>query len=151
MCQERDPITHKVIGCAIAIHRHLGPGLLESAYEMCLAYELAQAGLSVERQLELPVVYKEVRLDCGYRVDLIVEKQLLIELKAVSDLLPVHEAQLLTYMKLTVFCLSRNRTFQSVTMCRLERKSHEEKPQTFYRRGKGGAVAQSPCREEARI
>ena len=101
MCQERDPLTHKVIGCAIAVHRHLGPGLLESAYEMCLAYELVQAGLSVERQLELPVVYKEVRLDCGYRVDLIVEKQLLIELKAVSDLLPVHEAQLLTYMKLT--------------------------------------------------
>ena len=101
MCQERDPITHKVIGCAIEVHRQLGPGLLESAYEVCFDYELKQAGLSVERQLELPVIYKEIKMDCGYRVDLIVEKQLLIELKTVSKLLPVHQAQLLTYMKLT--------------------------------------------------
>ena len=101
MNQERDPLTHKVIGCAIEVHRNLGPGLLESAYEICLAYELKHADLLVERQLELPIRYKDVNLDCGYRVDMIVEKQLLIELKAVSELLPVHEAQLLTYMKLT--------------------------------------------------
>jgi GxxExxY protein len=101
MNQERDPLTHRVIGCAIEVHRNLGPGLLESAYEICLAYELERAGLLVERQLELPVVYKDIKLNCGYRVDLIVEKQLLIELKSVSELLPVHEAQLLTYMKLT--------------------------------------------------
>jgi GxxExxY protein len=98
---EYDPLTAKVIGCAIAVHRVLGPGLLESAYEECLCYELAQAGLNFRRKVSLPVVYKEVRLECGYRVDIVVEDRVVIELKTVDSLLPIHEAQHLTYLKLS--------------------------------------------------
>ena len=93
-------LSGKVIGACIEIHRALGPGLLESAYEECLAYELSKAGLGFERQRALPVRYKEVQLDCGYRLDLVVESALIVELKAVTELHPVHEAQLLTYLKL---------------------------------------------------
>jgi len=93
-------LTGKVIGLCIEIHRELGPGLLESAYEECLAYELSQAGLRFERQRALPVRYKEVQLDCGYRLDFVIEDMLILELKAVTELLPIHEAQLLTYLKL---------------------------------------------------
>ena len=92
-------ITDTIIGCAIEVHRHLGPGLLESAYEECLCYELLRAGLKVERQKALPVVYKEIRLDCGYRLDVLVEGCVIIELKSVEVLNPVHEAQVLTYLK----------------------------------------------------
>ena len=92
-------ITDTIIGCAIEVHRHLGPGLLESAYEECLCYELLNAGLKVERQKALPVVYKEIRLDCGYRLDILVEGCVLLELKSVEVLNPVHEAQVLTYLK----------------------------------------------------
>lgn len=98
---ERDVLTGKVIGFGIEVHRETGPGLLESAYEECLAYELKSAGLKYSRQLELPVKYKGILLDCGYRIDLLVEDRLIIELKAVERLLPIHEAQLLTYMKLS--------------------------------------------------
>jgi GxxExxY protein len=94
-------ITERVIGACIEIHRQLGPGLLESAYEECLCYELAQHGLNFERQQALPVVYKGVRLDCGYRLDIVVEDAVILELKTVEKLLPIHEAQLLTYLKLT--------------------------------------------------
>ena len=94
-------MTEKVIGAAIEVHRHLGPGLLESAYEECLAWELSHAGLKVQRQVPLPVVYKEVRLDVGYRLDLVVENQLIVELKTVEKLLPIHQAQILTYLKLS--------------------------------------------------
>jgi GxxExxY protein len=97
----RDPLTEKVIGAAIEVHRHLGPGLLESAYEECLYWELEQAALAVRRQVPLPVLYKEVKLDAGYRLDLVVEGQLIVELKTVEKLLPIHEAQLLTYLKLS--------------------------------------------------
>ena len=83
------------------MHRHLGPGLLESAYEECLFWELGQAGLKTQRQVPLPVVYKEVQLDLGYRLDLGVEDELIVELKTVDKLLPIHEAQLLTYLKLS--------------------------------------------------
>ena len=93
-------LSGKVIGACIEIHRELGPGLLERAYEECLAYELSQAGLRFERQRALPVRYKEVRLDCGYRLDFVVEDALIVELKAVADLHPIHEAQLLTYLRL---------------------------------------------------
>jgi GxxExxY protein len=93
-------ITQQVIGCAIEVHRQLGPGLLESVYEKCLAYELKQAGLEFETQVELPVHYKEVRIDCGFRVDLFVEKALIVEIKAIEALIPIHEAQILTYMRL---------------------------------------------------
>ena len=93
-------LSGKVIGACIEIHRELGPGLLESAYEECLAYELSKAGLRFERQRALPVRYKEVQLDCGYRLNFVVEGVLILELKAVMELHPIHEAQLLTYLKL---------------------------------------------------
>ncbi len=98
--QQRDPLTEQVIGAAIEVHRGLGPGLLESAYEACLCYELGQRGLVFHRQVALPVVYKTVQLDCGYRIDLLVQERLIVELKTVEHLLPIHMAQLLTYMKL---------------------------------------------------
>lgn len=93
-------ITEKIIGCAIEVHRSLGPGLLESAYEECLCYELTQFRLNYERQVPLPVVYKGVQLECGYRMDLVVEDLVVVEIKAIESLLPVHEAQLLSYLKL---------------------------------------------------
>jgi GxxExxY protein len=97
----RDPLTGKVIECAIEVHRALGPGLLESAYEECLCYELKTARLAIQRQVPLPVRYKEVQLDCGYRLDVVVEQCLILELKTVEKLVPIHEAQLLTYLKLS--------------------------------------------------
>ncbi|MCW5748361.1 MAG: GxxExxY protein [Alphaproteobacteria bacterium] len=103
MTTERDPLTGKVIGIAIDVHRSLGPGLLESAYEECLAFELREAGISFRRQVPMPVHYKSVRLDCGYRLDILVEEKLVVELKTVEKLLPVHEAQLLSYLKLGGF------------------------------------------------
>jgi GxxExxY protein len=98
---ESNEITGQIIGAAIEVHKFLGPGLLESAYEACLVYELAQRKVKVERQKPLPVVYKNVKLDTGYRIDLLVENEVLVELKAVEFLLPVHEAQILSYMKLS--------------------------------------------------
>ncbi len=93
-------ITEKIIGSAIEIHRHLGPGLLESAYQECLYYELKQAGLKVEKEKPVPVVYKEVKLNHGYKIDLLVENRIVIELKTVEVFTDVHTAQILTYMKL---------------------------------------------------
>lgn len=92
-------LTSKIIGAAIEVHRLLGPGLLESAYETCLAYELKNLGLSVEQQKPLPLVYKEIHLDHGYRIDLLVNNQVIIELKAVEQITPVHEAQILSYLR----------------------------------------------------
>lgn len=94
-------ITSGIIGAAIKVHRALGPGLLESAYEACLAYELGQQGLKVEQQKPLPLVYQEVNLDCGYRLDLLVEEEVIVEVKAVDRLAPIHQAQLLSYLKLS--------------------------------------------------
>jgi len=96
-----EELTEKVIGAAIEVHRALGPGLLESAYEECLCRELNIRGLAFQRQVPLPVEYKGVKLDCGYRLDLVVEDAVVLELKCVEHILPVHEAQLLTYLKLT--------------------------------------------------
>ncbi|MBE9102048.1 GxxExxY protein [Vacuolonema iberomarrocanum] len=93
-------ISGEVIGAAIAVHRELGLGLLESAYEMCLEYELRQRGVKAEKLIPVPVVYKGIQLDCGYRLDLLVENCMIVELKAVDALLPIHDAQLLTYLKL---------------------------------------------------
>ena len=93
-------LSRRVIGFAIEVHRELGPGLLESAYEEALAYELTQAEVHYERQREMPLNYKGVKLDCGYRLDLVIEGELILELKASNELLPVHYAQLLTYLKL---------------------------------------------------
>jgi len=97
---EMDELTARVIGCAIEVHRALGPGLLESAYEQCLAHELNLAGIRFQAQQSLPVEYKGVRLDCGYRVDMLVENRLILELKAVDQVLGIHQAQVITYMKL---------------------------------------------------
>lgn len=98
---ELNRLTERIIGAAIEVHRHLGPGLLESAYGTCLAYELGQLGLAVERQKPLPLVYKDIRLDQGYRLDLLVEGQVIVELKVVDQLTPVHAAQVLSYLKLS--------------------------------------------------
>ena len=98
---EKDPLTEKVIGFAIEVHKHLGPGLLESAYEECLAHELNINGIQFHRQVPIPVTYKGLNLECGYRIDIIVEGSLILELKSVERILPIHEAQLLTYMKLS--------------------------------------------------
>src|SRR6266508_1715749 len=93
-------LTEKIIGCAIEVHKGLGPGLLESAYEECFCYEFAQNGISFIRQVPLPVVYKGIKLDCGYRIDVLVNDLVIIELKTVEKLLPIHDAQLLKYLKL---------------------------------------------------
>ena len=91
-----------MIGLAIDVHRQLGPGLIESAYEACLAYELEHSGIAHKRQIALPLVYKTVRLDCGYRMDFVVEPDLVLEIKAVAKVLPIHKAQLLTYLRASV-------------------------------------------------
>ena len=98
--EERDPVTEKVIGLAIEVHRHLGPGLLESAYEECLCYEFTQASIPFSRQVALPVIYKNVNLDCGYRMDIVVDELIILELKTVEKILPIHHAQLVTHLKL---------------------------------------------------
>jgi len=93
-------ITEQIIAGAIRVHTALGPGLLESAYESCLAYELVKSGFQIEKQKQLPLVYGNARLDCSYRLDLLVQKQVVVEIKSVDCLLPIHQAQLLSYFKL---------------------------------------------------
>ena len=97
---EKDPFTDKIIGCALEVHSKLGPGLLESSYQQCLAHELNLNKVTFNCEYELPVHYKGINLDCGYRVDLLIENQLILELKAVEEISDIHKAQLLTYMKL---------------------------------------------------
>ena len=94
-------ISERIIGCAIEVHKFLGPGLLENAYLECLFYELLKVGLNVEKQRSLPLIYKEVKLDAGYRVDLIVENKVIIELKSIESINDIHIAQVLTYLKLS--------------------------------------------------
>jgi len=96
-----DSITRRIIGAAIEVHRRLGPGLLESAYQVCLAFELRHLGIEVEEQKPLPVIYRDVKLDCGYRLDLVVEDSVVVEIKAVDQLAPIHDAQLLSYLRLS--------------------------------------------------
>ena len=98
---QRYPRTSQIIGAAIEVHRQLGPGLLESAYEQCLCHELHLRGLPFKCQVDLPVSYKGLQLDCGYKIDVIVGDEVILELKSVERILPVHEAQLLTYLKLS--------------------------------------------------
>ena len=98
---DTDTLTKTVIGCAIEVHRNLGPGLLESSYEACLIYELNKIGLSAKNQVELPIYYKDQYINTGYRLDILLPNKLIIELKAVDKLLPIHSAQLITYMKLS--------------------------------------------------
>ncbi len=96
---ETNEITSMIIGSAIEVHRLLGPGLLESAYEECLSHELINKGMNIKRQMATPVVYKDIKLECGYRIDILVEDTVVIELKAAEAIIPVHEAQILTYMR----------------------------------------------------
>ena len=98
--EDLNAISYTVIGLAIEVHRQLGPGLLESAYQECLFYEIKKAGLKVEKEITLPIIYKEIKLDQGYRIDLLVENKLVIELKTVENYTSVHFAQILTYLKL---------------------------------------------------
>jgi GxxExxY protein len=99
--EELDQLTRKIIAAAIHVHSKLGPGLLESTYETCLMHVLSKQGLKVEKQKELPVVFEHIRLDCGYRLDLLVEKRIVVEIKAVEFVLPVHKAQLVPYLRLS--------------------------------------------------
>jgi GxxExxY protein len=94
-----DELSNVIIGCAIEVHKVLGPGMLESAYEQCLKYELVKNGLEVKSQVGVPVKYKDIMLDCGYRIDLLVEDKIVVELKAVDKLLPIYQSQLLTYLR----------------------------------------------------
>jgi GxxExxY protein len=96
-----DELTERIIGSCIEIHRELGPGLLESAYEACLCHELARGGLDFERQKQLPITCKGVNLDCGYKLDVVVGGKIVVELKTVDEIMPIHEAQILTYLKLS--------------------------------------------------
>ncbi len=98
---ELNDLTDKIIGAAVEVHRELGPGLLESAYEACLFFELEQGGLKVERQKALPVLYKNIRVDCGYRLDLLIEDKVVVELKSIEALLPIHKAQVISYLKIS--------------------------------------------------
>jgi len=113
-----EELTEKIIGAAIEVHRALGPGLLESAYEECLCHEFHLRGICFERQRPLPVEYKGVKLDCGYRLDLIVENKVILEIKCVEHVLPVHEAQLLTYLKMTGMRVGLILNFNIATLVR---------------------------------
>lgn len=109
-------LSSKIIGACIEVHKQLGPGLLESTYEVCLAHELKLLGLDVIQQVPLPVVYKEIKLDAGYRIDMIVENKVIIEIKSVDNLAPIHTAQLLTYLKLREIRLGLLINFNSVKL-----------------------------------
>lgn len=109
-------LSKKIIGCAIEVHKQLGPGLLESAYQECLYYELQQAGLKVQKEKPMPIVYKEVKLDHGYRIDLLVEEKVVIEIKTVELLNDVHTAQVLTYLKLGDYKLGLLLNFQTTVL-----------------------------------
>lgn len=109
-------ISSKVIGAAIEVHKQLGPGLLESAYEYCLAHELESLGFTVERQVALPIIYKGIKLDAGYRIDLLINQKLIIEIKSIEALAPIHTAQLLTYLKLKDLKLGLLINFNSVVV-----------------------------------
>src|SRR5260370_3846576 len=103
---DNQQLVHEIRGAAIEVHRFLGPGLLESAYEECFCHELTLRNLGVQRQVPVPVVYKEVKLECGYRLDLVVEKEALLELKSIEAFSPVHEPVMLTYLRLSVYIIA---------------------------------------------
>jgi len=113
---DEDALSKAIIGAAIEVHRHLGPGLLESAYEQCLAHELSLRGIAFERQKRVPVCYKGVQLDCGFRLDLLVQDKVVVEVKAVDNLNAVHQAQGLTYLKLTGYRLGMLLNFNERSM-----------------------------------
>lgn len=123
-------MTQQIIGAAIAVHRARGPGLLESTYEACLAHELVERGLYLERQKALPVLYKGVNLDCGYRLDLVVERQVIVALKAVTCIERIHEAQVLSYLRLSGCPLGLLINFQVRQLIRGLRRLVNEHPRT---------------------
>jgi GxxExxY protein len=112
----KDNNAEVVIGAAIKVHRALGPGLLESTYQTCLIHEIVQRGLRVRREVAVPVVYEGISLDCGYRLDLLVEEHLIVEVKCVEHLMPIHTAQVLTYLRLTRAKLALLLNFNSLTL-----------------------------------
>ena len=95
-----EELTEKIIGLAIIVHKELGPGLLENTYKQCLAYELKKANINFQLEVNCPIIYKEIQISCGFRIDLLIEDKIIVELKSVDKIIPIHEAQLLTYMKL---------------------------------------------------
>ena len=99
--EKLNKVTEAIISVAVDVHRALGPGLLESAYEACMVYDLAKAGLKVEQQKPLPIVYRGIKLECAYRLDLMIDNEVIVEIKSVEKLLPIHQAQLLSYLKLS--------------------------------------------------
>jgi GxxExxY protein len=109
-------LSNRIIGAAIEVHKTLGPGLLESAYEQCMCHELNLIGLSFERQKELPVAYKGLKLDCGYRLDIVIEEAVILELKSCEDIESIHKAQLLTYLRLSGISLELILNFNMATM-----------------------------------
>jgi len=113
---DENELSKRIIGCAIEVHKHLGPGLLESAYQECLYYELKLAGLSVQKEKPMPIVYKEVKLDHGYRIDLLVEEKVVIEIKTVEAFNDVHTAQVLTYLRLGKYKLGLLLNFQTTIL-----------------------------------
>jgi len=124
-----DEITNLIIGAAIEVHRELGPGLLESVYEVCLAYEISRRGLKVSRQLRLPVTYRDLELDEGFRIDLLVDNEIVVELKATQKLTAVHQAQLLTYLRLSGKRVGLLLNFHEATLCKgLKRMVYDPRP-----------------------
>ena len=117
-------ISGSIIGAAIEVHRQLGPGMLESAYQACLEFELTARGHSVERQKPLPVVYKGVAIDCAYRLDLVVDEQELVEVKAIEHLLPIHQAQIISYLRLSGLHLGLLINFNGATLRQGVRRFH---------------------------
>ena len=113
---EKDNLSHEIIGCAMKVHTKLGPGLLESAYQECLYYELKKAGLKVRKEVPRPIIYEEVKLDHGYRIDLLVENSVVIEIKAVESLTDVHKAQVLTYLRLGEYKLGLLINFHVISL-----------------------------------
>jgi GxxExxY protein len=96
-----EELTGRIFAACIEVHSQLGPGLLESSYELCLCHEFSQRGISFQRQMEMPIIYKGFKIDCGYRLDIVVEQRVVLELKSVEKIMPIHEAQLLTYLRLS--------------------------------------------------
>lgn len=114
--KDTNDLSFKVIGCAYEVHKELGAGLLESVYEACLCYELSKLNIAYERQKVLPVLYKDEKIDCGYRIDILVENKIIIELKTVENLLPIHTAQLMTYLRLSNIHLGLILNFHNINL-----------------------------------
>ena len=144
-----DPLTHRIIGAAIEVHRHLGPGLLESTYEECLCLELTLLGIPFERQIPLPIVYKSMTLPRAYKPDLLVDHAVIVELKTVEKILPVHEAQMLTYLRLSGLERGLLLNFNSVPLKAGIRRLNKSKSSPVSRVSPVSPI--SPCASKSRI